>query len=83
VALLSHLADLAREDDSGGRESVEQHFGSPGQLAADLRAAAGYPPVRTGQPAASITTADWLRRQATRPPIAAVVQPTLGRAGCC
>ena len=68
------LADLAREDDSGGRESVEQHFGSPEQLAADLRAAAGYPPVRPGQPAASITTADWLRRQATRPPIAAVVR---------
>lgn len=67
------LTDLVREDDNGGRDSIEQQFGSPEQLAAELRAAAGHPPVRPDRVAAPINTAEWLRLQAPRPPIAAVV----------
>lgn len=66
------LADLTEAGE--GPRQIERQFGRPGELAADLRAAAGYPPPPTGHTAVPASTAQWLREQSRRPTTAAVIR---------
>lgn len=66
------VIDLGAAD--GGAEQIERHFGTPAQLAAELRTAAGYSPPPTGRAVSGpVSTTAWLRQQATRPTAAAVI----------
>ncbi len=66
------VIDLGAAD--GGDEHIERHFGTPAQLAAELRTAAGYPPPPTGRAVSGpVSTTAWLGQQASRPAAAAVI----------
>jgi len=55
----------------GGPVDVERQFGSPVQLAADLRSSAGYPP--PAAPSSGSWFGTWLQRTSADPRVAAVI----------